>query len=139
VRRQASTHAGALCFSRNFRRDRPYFAAVKAETAQRVVIKLAKCVVDSHRLSALPVVRERSACECAGYLDHRDDDPAEGERAMGASSVIRSAREYYSGRVLPKPLTEPARDSRPVGAWCAHCENLRRSFHVRLLRFDVPS
>src|SRR5260221_1154168 len=66
--RQQSTHAGARCISRHFRRVRPCFAAVEAEIAQRVVIQLAKRVVDSRRLPALPVVRARSARDCCSII-----------------------------------------------------------------------
>ena len=72
VQRQQSAHAGVLCFSRQFRRDRRYFASVKAKIAECAVIELVKCVADGSRLSTLPVARMRSAGDCADCLDRRD-------------------------------------------------------------------
>jgi hypothetical protein len=42
---------------RHFCRERPYFAAIKTETAQRAIIELPKCVIDSPRLPTLLVAR----------------------------------------------------------------------------------
>jgi hypothetical protein len=57
VRRQNNTQASALCFSGNFRHDRPYFAAVEPQVAQYAVIELAKRVAESACLAALSIAR----------------------------------------------------------------------------------
>ena len=94
-----STHAGVLCFSHKFRRDRTYFAAVETEIAQRAVIELAKCVVGIPLLPVLPVARERSAYDCTGCLDCGDDDLAEKARSARCryASVLVCAHPADAG------------------------------------------
>ena len=99
--------ARVLRFSRHFRRDRRYFAAVEAEIAQHAVIELAQCIVGSSRLPTLPVARVHSACDCANGPDRRDDHSAEDERAMRASGVVhlvtRRPREDAGSMVATSP------------------------------------
>jgi hypothetical protein len=95
---------------------RPYFAAVEAEIAQRVVIELPKCIVEIPRLPTSPMARVRSACDCTGCLDYRDDDLAEGERAMGASEFAqRAVVELVKYAVeIPRLPTLPVARVRPA-------------------------
>jgi hypothetical protein len=70
-----------------------------SEFAQRAVVELVKCAVETPRLPTSPLARVRSACDCTGRLDHRDDDRAEGERAMGPRGLMQLVNRRPRGRV----------------------------------------
>jgi hypothetical protein len=87
--RRESAHARVLCFSRQFRRDGPYFTSIESEITQRAVIELAKYIARSFRLLMLLVARVRSPGDGNGCLDRGNDVLAEDEPAMGTSGVIQ--------------------------------------------------
>src|SRR5436190_19900652 len=98
VRRQNNTQTGALYFSGNFRHDRPYFAAVESQIAQRMIIEAAKRLAEGACLAALSIARVRSTCECSDCPHHLGNDLGEGERAIDPWRTMQFVRARRSGR-----------------------------------------
>src|SRR6185369_5765620 len=94
-----NAQSGALRLSREFRRDRAYFAAVETQVVQHAVVELAKCLAERACLAALSVARVCSACECADCPHHFGNDLGEGERPLDPCRTMQfvSARSSRRG------------------------------------------
>jgi hypothetical protein len=96
--RQKNAQSGALRLSREFSRNRAYFAAVETQVSQHAVIELAKRVAERACLAALSIARVRFACECADCPHHLGKDLGESERALDPCRTMQFVRARRSGR-----------------------------------------
>jgi hypothetical protein len=82
-------HAGAFGGPRHFRGDRRYFAAVKPEVPQRVVIEVAQQVADGLHLPTLSMACGRAARDRGDGMHRRDDERFQRKAATATRRLQR--------------------------------------------------
>lgn len=82
AQRPLDMDAGAFGGARHFGGDRRYFAAVKPEVAQRVVIEVAQQVADGLHLPMLLMACVLAARQCTGGTDRSGEERLQRKAAI---------------------------------------------------------